>query len=40
MAPVWLSRLGWLLALWLLGVAALGLVAWLIRVLMHAAGMR
>ena len=40
MAPLWMRRLGWLLALWLVGVAALGLVAWLLRVLMHAAGMR
>ena len=40
MPPLWLRRLGWLLALWLLGVAALALVAWLLRLLMHAAGMR
>jgi hypothetical protein len=40
MAPIWLRRLGWMAALWLAGVAALGLVAWLLRVLMHAAGMR
>jgi hypothetical protein len=40
MAPLWLWRLGWMAALWLAGVAALGLVAWLLRVLMHAAGMR
>jgi hypothetical protein len=37
---LWLRRLGWMLALWLAGVAALGVVAWLLRVLMHAAGMR
>jgi hypothetical protein len=29
-----------MVALWLGGVAALGAVAWLLRVLMHAAGMR
>ncbi|WP_082439672.1 MULTISPECIES: DUF2474 domain-containing protein [unclassified Massilia] len=40
MASLWLRRLGWMLALWLGGVAALGVVAWLIRVLMHAAGMK
>jgi hypothetical protein len=40
MKTLWMRRLGWMLALWLTGVAALGLVAWLIRVLMHAAGMR
>jgi hypothetical protein len=40
MAPLWMRRLGWMLALWLAGVAALGIVAWLIRVAMHAAGMR
>jgi len=40
MALLWMRRLGWLLALWLAGVAALGMLAWLIRILMHAAGMR
>jgi hypothetical protein len=29
-----------MVALWALGVAALGAVAWLLRVLMHAAGMK
>jgi hypothetical protein len=37
---LWLRRLGWLAALWLGGVAALGLVAMLLRLLMHAAGMK
>jgi hypothetical protein len=37
---LWMRRLGWMLALWLGGVAALGAVAGLLRVLMHAAGMR
>jgi len=37
---LWLRRLGWLVALWLGGVLALGLVALVLRVLMHAAGMR
>ena len=40
MRSLWMRRLGWMLGLWLLGVAALGAVAWLLRVLMHAAGMR
>jgi hypothetical protein len=39
MGTLWLRRLGWMLALWLAGVAALGVVAWLLRQLMHAAGM-
>lgn len=38
--PLWLRRLGWLAALWAAGVAALGAVALLLRLLMHAAGMR
>jgi hypothetical protein len=38
--PLWLRRVGWLVALWTGGVAALWLVAGLIRVIMHAAGMR
>jgi len=40
MRALWMRRVGWLLALWLGGVAALGAVALLLRVLMHAAGMR
>jgi hypothetical protein len=39
-APLWIRRLGWLVTLWLAGVAMLALVALLLRVLMHAAGMR
>jgi hypothetical protein len=38
--PLWMRRLGWLVALWLAGVAMLAAVALLLRVLMHAAGMR
>jgi len=37
--PLWLRRVGWLVALWAGGVAALWLVAGLIRVIMRAAGM-
>jgi hypothetical protein len=40
MRSLWLRRLAWLAALWLGGVAALGLVALALRVLMHAAGMK
>jgi hypothetical protein len=36
----WLRRLAWLVALWLASVAALGIVAFALRLLMHAAGMR
>ncbi|MFL6674364.1 MAG: DUF2474 family protein [Massilia sp.] len=39
-ARTWLRRLGWLAALWAAGVAALGIVAFALRLLMHAAGMR
>jgi len=35
----WPRRIGWLLALWALGVLALGLVAGLLRLLMTAAGL-
>ena len=38
--PLWLRRLGWMAGLWAAGVAALFLVASLIRLIMHAAGMR
>lgn len=38
-APLWLRRLGWMAGLWAAGVAALFLVAGLIRMIMHAAGM-
>jgi hypothetical protein len=34
----WLRRLGWLLALWMLGVATVTAVAALLRVLMRLAG--
>ena len=37
---LWMRRLGWLVALWLGGVGALGVVALVLRVLMHAAGMK
>jgi Protein of unknown function (DUF2474) len=34
------KRFGWLLLIWCASVAALGVVAWVIRLGMHAAGMR
>jgi hypothetical protein len=40
MKKPWLRRLGWLVALWAGGVLSLWLVAGLIRLIMHAAGMR
>jgi hypothetical protein len=40
MRALWLRRAGWLLALWLGGVAALAVVALLLRLAMRAAGMR
>jgi len=36
---MWAKRVGWLALLWVAGVAALGLVAVLIRVAMRVAGM-
>lgn len=38
--PRWLRRLGWLVLLWTGGVAVLFATASLIRLVMHAAGMR
>ena len=40
MRSLWLRRFAWMLALWLGGVAALGVVAWVLRVAMRAAGLR
>ena len=37
---MWARRLGWLALIWAASVAALGLVALLIRIAMHAAGMQ
>jgi Protein of unknown function (DUF2474) len=39
-ARLWLGRAGWMALLWAGGVATLGLVALLLRLVMHAAGMR
>ena len=36
----WMRRIGWMAALWLGGVTALSAVAYTIRVIMHALGMR
>ena len=38
-ARKWLSRLGWLLLIWVGSVAALGAAAWLMRGLMRAGGL-
>ena len=37
---MWARRVGWLALIWVASVAALGVVALLIRLGMHAAGMR
>lgn len=39
-ARLWLGRLGWLVLIWALSVAALAVVATLLHMLMRAAGMR
>ncbi|GAB1581893.1 DUF2474 domain-containing protein [Phyllobacterium phragmitis] len=36
---LWLRRMGWLVLIWGLSVAALGLVAWLFRIFMGLAGL-
>ena len=36
--PLW-QRLAWLVAIWTASVLALGVVAWLLRLFMSAAGM-
>jgi hypothetical protein len=35
----WWKRLAWLILIWAASVAALGAVAWAIRLLMHSAGL-
>jgi hypothetical protein len=35
----WIERLAWLCLFWVAGVAAMGLVVWLLRGLMRAAGL-
>jgi hypothetical protein len=37
--PVWGRRIAWLLGLWVAGVAAVGLVALLLRLVMRLAGL-
>ena len=37
-APWW-KRVGWLVVIWALSVAALGLVAWMLKGVMRAAGL-
>ena len=38
-APGWGRRLGWMALIWALSVAALGLIAGLLRLIMNAAGL-
>ena len=40
MRRLWLRRVGWLVVLWVGGVAALGIVALALRFVMQAAGLR
>jgi hypothetical protein len=35
----WWGKLGWLILIWATSVAALAAVAWVIRLLIHAAGL-
>ncbi|MCF7696930.1 DUF2474 family protein (plasmid) [Mycetohabitans rhizoxinica] len=37
--PTWATRLAWLIALWTASVAALAVVAGVLRLAMHAAGL-
>jgi hypothetical protein len=37
---MWCKRVGWLVLIWLLSVAALGVAAGLMKLFMHALGMR
>ncbi|MEJ2768283.1 DUF2474 domain-containing protein [Mycetohabitans sp. B46] len=37
--PTWATRLAWLIALWTASVATLAVVAGVLRVVMHAAGL-
>lgn len=37
--PSWLKRVGWLVLIWAVSVAALGVVALLFRLVMKAAGL-
>ncbi|QRQ83619.1 DUF2474 domain-containing protein [Cupriavidus oxalaticus] len=39
-APLWLRRLGWLVLIWLASVAALGVAAWVLRIIMQGVGFR
>ncbi|MBP0623931.1 DUF2474 domain-containing protein [Cupriavidus consociatus] len=39
-APTWLRRLGWLVLIWLASVAALGVAAWALRMIMQSVGFR
>lgn len=36
---LWWKKLGWLILIWAASVATLGVASWIIRLLMHAAGL-
>jgi hypothetical protein len=38
--PSWWQRIGWLILIWSLSVLSLGAIALVLRLFMHAAGMR
>ncbi|MPZ43136.1 MAG: DUF2474 family protein [Betaproteobacteria bacterium] len=38
-SPIWRQRVAWLVGLWLAGVAVLGLIALLLRIVMRLAGL-
>ena len=38
-ASTWLRRVGWLVLIWAASVAALGVAAWVLRMIMQAVGL-
>ncbi|QQX88423.1 DUF2474 domain-containing protein [Cupriavidus necator] len=36
----WLRRIGWLVLIWAASVAALGVAAWVLRIIMQGVGLR
>ncbi|WP_354686609.1 DUF2474 domain-containing protein [Cupriavidus necator] len=39
-ASTWLRRVGWLVLIWAASVAALGVAAWVLRLIMQGVGFR
>ncbi|WP_316153930.1 DUF2474 domain-containing protein [Cupriavidus sp. BIC8F] len=37
---IWLRRIGWLVLIWAASVAALGVAAWVLRIIMQGVGLR